>query len=235
MHSYVLHRLEVAGSGGRKIFQDDTFPLLFRYTGGVPRLVNTLCETAMMSAFNEDRDYVTVDDVRGAIEELRWVEYSKRGSTHDANTTGSFAVDHATTGTQAGPALYVGTRGEDVVLAKIIIAKDGETVGELPLRLGRLVVGRTPDNDLQIDSRFVSRHHCQILTTREGSVIEDLNSTNGIAIKSKRIRHRNLNDGDVISIGRHELLYVDERTRQADATGSHALANKPSEAPGSED
>ena len=30
---------------------------------------------------------------------------------------------------------------------------------------GRLIVGRTPDNDVQIDSRFVSRHHCQIITT----------------------------------------------------------------------
>ena len=74
--------------------------------------------------------------------------------------------------------------------------------GELPLRLGRTVVGRTPDNDLQIDSRFVSRHHCQIITTRDSCVIEDLNSTNGILVKSKRVRHHNLNDGDVVTIGR---------------------------------
>src|SRR6188768_1571214 len=45
--AYVLHRLEVAGSGGRKIFDDAVFPVLYRYTGGVPRLINTLCETSM--------------------------------------------------------------------------------------------------------------------------------------------------------------------------------------------
>ncbi len=230
MQAYVLHRLEVAGSGGRKIFQDDTYPTLFRYAGGVPRLVNTLCETAMMSAFNNDRDFVTLEDLQSAIEELRWVEYAKRGSARDTSSTGSYRMDPGATGTQsAGPALYVGSRGDDVVLARIVVAKDGETVGELPLRIGRLVIGRTPDNDLQIDSRFVSRHHCQILTTREGSVIEDLNSTNGIVIKSKRIRHRNLNDGDVITIGRHELLYVDDRVHKADATGSHTPAGPPPE------
>ena len=79
------------------------------------------------------------------------------------------------------------------------------------LRVGRIIVGRTPDNDLQIDSRFVSRHHCQIVTTLHSSVIEDLNSTNGIYVKSKRVRRHYLNDGDVVVIGKHELIYVDER------------------------
>ena len=60
------------------------------------------------------------------------------------------------------------------------------------------MIGRTPDNDLQIDSRFVSRHHCQIITTADGSVIEDLNSTNGMYVKGKRVRRHNLNDGDVV-------------------------------------
>jgi hypothetical protein len=204
--------------------------MLYRYTGGVPRLVNSLCETAMMSAFNEDRDFVTLDDVRRAVEELRWVEFTRRGVGQDPASTGRFGGE--ATGTQeGGPALYVGTRSEDIVLARIIVAKDGETVGELPLRVGRLVVGRTADNDLQIDSRFVSRHHCQIVTTREGCVIEDLNSTNGIAIKAKRVRNRNLNDGDVITIGRHELLYVDERSPQGDTTGTRRLSAETSEHP----
>ncbi len=41
-------------------------------------------------------------------------------------------------------------------------------------------------------------------------MIEDLNSTNGILVKSKRVRHHNLNDGDVVTIGKHDLIYVDE-------------------------
>src|SRR6187200_1197270 len=61
--AYIQHRLEVAGSQGREIFQPETFPLIYRYTGGIPRLVNTLCDTSMMSAFSHDRDAVTVDDV----------------------------------------------------------------------------------------------------------------------------------------------------------------------------
>ena len=80
LRSYVLHRLDVAGADGREIFAEDTFPEIFKYTGGVPRLVNTLCDTAMMAAFNEDRDHVTLADVASAVDELQWVEFSSRAS-----------------------------------------------------------------------------------------------------------------------------------------------------------
>ena len=74
-----------------------------------------------------------------------------------------------------------------------------------------------PAVDLQVDSRYVSRHHCQIVTTPGGSVLEDLNSTNGTYVRSKRVRRHHLNDGDVISLGRHELIYVDERSARGQA------------------
>jgi pSer/pThr/pTyr-binding forkhead associated (FHA) protein len=105
-------------------------------------------------------------------------------------------------------------RGTDQALpslGKLLVATDGRTVQEIALTQGRIIVGRTVDNDLQIDSRFVSRHHCQITTSANSCVIEDLNSTNGIYVKSRRVRRHYLNDGDVVLIGKHELIYVDER------------------------
>jgi general secretion pathway protein A len=42
-------------------------------------------------------------------------------------------------------------------------------------------------------------------------VIEDLNSTNGISVQSKRVRRHNLNDGDIVQVGQHEIMYIDER------------------------
>jgi general secretion pathway protein A len=246
MKAYVLHRLEVAGSNGRTIFEEDTFPVLYRYSGGVPRLINTLCETAMMSAFNSDRDQVLLGDVESAIEELQWPEFSARNSARsnqdsarDAGTTGRFGPNAGTS--QKGPELYIGPddtgRHEAVpeqTLAKLVVVTEGRTVGELPLRMGRTIVGRTPDNDLQIDSRFVSRHHCQVITKTNACIVEDLNSTNGIVVKSKRVRRHNLNDGDVITIGKHDLIYVDERSSQRTGqTGSHPVTTSEGEPEGS--
>jgi general secretion pathway protein A len=205
MRAYIQHRLEVAGGGDRQIFAEEAYAEIFRYTGGVPRLVNTLCDTAMMAAFTADRDTVTLADILQAIEELQWVEYSARNALQmkapsEPRLSESPAVGGATPADNGQP-----------IHGRLLVATDGRTVEERMLRVGRIIVGRTPDNDLQIDSRFVSRHHCQIVTTMHSSVIEDLNSTNGIYVKSKRVRRHYLNDGDVVVIGKHELIYVDER------------------------
>ena len=42
-------------------------------------------------------------------------------------------------------------------------------------------------------------------------MLEDLNSTNGVYVRAKRVRRRMLNDGDVVQIGQHEIMYFDER------------------------
>ena len=60
---------------------------------------------------------------------------------------------------------------------------------------------------MQVDSKFVSRHHAQLISSPEGSVLEDLNSTNGVYLNGKRVRRHKLSPGDVIKIGTHELVY----------------------------
>jgi general secretion pathway protein A len=218
MRAYIQHRLEVAGAGDRQIFAEDTYPEIYRYTGGVPRLINTLCDTAMMSAYGVDRDRVIADDITSSVQELRWVEFSARtqaasralGESHGERS------QQLEGGRSAEPQRLADSRDlrRDVtreIVGRLIIATEGRTISDLTLKLGRVIVGRTADNDVQIDSRFVSRHHCQIITTAQGSVIEDLNSTNGIYVPGKRVRRHNLNDGDVVVIGKHELMYVDER------------------------
>jgi len=202
--AYIDHRLEVAGSQGRRIFAEDTYAKIYRYTGGVPRLINTLCDTCMLSAFGRDQDAISMQDLDAAIRELQWVEF--------ASGNNSFRVPEVEQAPLPQPELAQ-------TVGRILLASGGKTVLERELRPGRLVIGRTPDNDLQIDSKFISRHHCQIVTQPDSCVIEDLNSTNGIFVQSKRVRRHNLNDGDVVQVGQHEVMYIDERAprmREAD-------------------
>ncbi len=217
--AYILHRLEVAGAQGRRIFSDAALALVQRYTGGVPRLINTLCDTAMMSAFAMDKDTVDDTEVRAAIDELQWVEYAAR-------------TNRMVRSEMMVPVLRAVSA--DAVLGRLYVATDGQTVAEKDLRAGRFLIGRTAENDLQIDSKYVSRHHCQVTVTLEAAVIEDLNSTNGLVCRGRRVRRQQLKDGDVIVIGQHTLTYVDERPNRAtvvvptesgapdpNATGSH--------------
>ncbi|MGC3979987.1 MAG: AAA family ATPase [Steroidobacteraceae bacterium] len=197
---YIQHRLEVAGSEGREIFAADAYPYIFRFTGGVPRLINTLCDTSMMAAFAQDRDVVSLNDVKTAVAELRWHEYSERSVKlptllHHGNRSANHQTEHT--------------------LAHVLLSRKGESLGDYELKPGRFLIGRTAENDLQIDSQFISRHHAQIISTSGSCIIEDLNSTNGIAHNGKRIRRRVLNDGDVLQIGEHELAYMDERSSRS--------------------
>ena len=180
--------------------------MIFRYTGGVPRLINTLCDTAMMAAFDQERDSVMLTDIQAAIAELQWSEFSSRTSRVPMR---QFRIHAANTSERACRlrAFWWGT--------------EAKTVDERELRPGRKIIGRTPDNDIQIDSKFVSRHHCQIITTSDSCVIEDLNSTNGIYVKSKRVRKHNFNDGDVVVVGQHEIMYMDERVPRLRGGAEH--------------
>ena len=220
---YIQHRLDVAGAGDRELFAADTYPEIFRYCGGVPRLINTLCDTAMMAAFTADRDTVTRADIVSAVQELQWVDFAHRPHHHAAEADRlpppKPPAAHDGRAAQGGRAAPAGRPA----LARLLVATDGRTVQEIPLRTGRVIVGRTADNDLHIDSRFISRHHCQVITTPHSCVIEDLNSTNGIFVKSNRVRRHYLNDGDVVLVGKHELIYVDERAPRTRATLSDTI------------
>jgi len=194
-HEYITHRLEVAGAKGRTIFEPAACDLVFRYAGGVPRLVNVLCDTALLCAFAEERTVVDDKIVKAAVEELQWVEYSERLREHDraADHTGRFA----NTG--------------DRPMARLEVLYRDQLIGEFRLGLGKAIIGRTADNDVRIESRFISRHHAQVVSDQTGSVLEDLNSTNGVFIRSQRVKHQTLVDGDIIQIGEHKLLYRDMR------------------------
>jgi hypothetical protein len=201
---YIDHRLEVAGSQGRRIFAEETYATIFKFTGGVPRLINTLCDTALMASFGRDRDTVSVADLDAAIAELQWVEFA-------AGTNRMRPPSIEYTPPPVGDSHHT--------VARILLASEGKTVIEKELKPGRLVIGRTADNDLQIDSKFISRHHCQIVTQADSCLIEDLNSTNGIYVQSKRVRRYNLNDGDVVQVGQHEIMYIDERVPRLRGSG----------------
>lgn len=192
-HDYIQHRLDIAGAEGRRIFSDDALDIVFRYSGGVPRLTNIICDTAMLCAFAEERGTVDANLVKAAAEELQWPEYSAR--TRDKSSSA--------TGTYRGPG--------SGSLASLDLLFGDQLITHYQLSPGRTIIGRTSDNDLQIRSKFISRHHAQITTDRRHSVIEDLNSTNGLFIGGRRVKQHVLQNGDVIHLGEHKLLYRDIR------------------------
>jgi type II secretory pathway predicted ATPase ExeA len=77
---YKLHRLHIAGASDPELFMPATFPVIYKYTGGVPRLINTLCDTCLICAYAENTNRVSPQVLSAAIEELQWVPYAKRAN-----------------------------------------------------------------------------------------------------------------------------------------------------------
>jgi pSer/pThr/pTyr-binding forkhead associated (FHA) protein/chromosome segregation ATPase len=92
----------------------------------------------------------------------------------------------------------------------LIRSEDGREIMHV---LGRRTsIGRTPDNDLQIEAKFISRHHAVILVGPVHTIIEDLNSTNGVQVNGRRITRQILKDGDVVQIAKVHYRFVVRRS-----------------------
>jgi chromosome segregation ATPase len=95
---------------------------------------------------------------------------------------------------------------------RLLIRTDGDTE-VLHVLSRKTTVGRTPDNDLQIDAKFISRHHAVILAGPNQTIIEDLNSTNGILVNNRRVTRSALKDGDNVTIGRTRFRFAARPSR----------------------
>jgi hypothetical protein len=104
-------------------------------------------------------------------------------------------------------------------MARLILSLEGQVLAEYNMNKERYTIGRLPDNDIRIDNAAVSGHHSLIINILNDSFLEDLNSTNGTYVNGKLIKKHALQNGDVITVGHHQLRFAD----------SHAAEQEPDE------
>jgi general secretion pathway protein A len=67
---YIQHRLELCGSRGVPYFTQPALWRIYRYSHGVPRLINAVCDKALLAGFVQQTDRVTFRTIGRAIREL---------------------------------------------------------------------------------------------------------------------------------------------------------------------
>ncbi len=101
-------------------------------------------------------------------------------------------------------------------MSRLILSLNGQTLAEYNMTKERYTVGRLPDNDVRIDNPAVSGHHSLIINILNDSFLEDLNSTNGTYVNGRLIKKHALQHGDVVTIGHHQIRFVDDNADEAD-------------------
>jgi pSer/pThr/pTyr-binding forkhead associated (FHA) protein len=96
-------------------------------------------------------------------------------------------------------------------MARLMLSLDGQVLAEYNMNKERYTIGRLPDNDIRIDNPAVSGHHSLIINILNDSFLEDLNSTNGTYVNGKLIKKHAMQHGDVITVGHHQLRFVDNQ------------------------
>jgi pSer/pThr/pTyr-binding forkhead associated (FHA) protein len=89
-------------------------------------------------------------------------------------------------------------------------------------RIGRTVIGREESCDVVIRDPTVSARHAEIIVRPETTTVTNLLATNGTRVNGQQIQNAELVDGDVLRIGRVNLVFKDVPALQAE----HSLLGK---------
>lgn len=208
---YVRHRLAVAGGEIDEIFEPEAVKDIHRLTQGIPRLINTLCDTALTACMVDDLPKVTLEVIDEVVHELRWQWFEERQELENRSPQ-----RHVTGHSK--------NRTPRVIL---MVYKSGQFVEQVQASQFPFVIGRSNANDLVIIDKEVSRRHALIDCIGGIYVVEDLNSKNGILVNRKRRPRALLRSGDIITFGQMDVVFYSDRAAAKDAPANNlAVVNE---------
>ncbi|MDH5649230.1 MAG: FHA domain-containing protein [Gammaproteobacteria bacterium] len=107
-------------------------------------------------------------------------------------------------------------------MAKLILKFNNEIIDHIDLAQGDMKIGRKPSCEIFVDNLAVSGEHANIFTIGDDSFVQDLGSTNGTFVNNKKITKHHLRNGDVITIGKHSMVFFAEAASQEENTEDFA-------------
>jgi putative secretion ATPase (PEP-CTERM system associated) len=84
---YIMHRLTIAGNPDVMKMKEDMINLIYRFSRGIPRLINIVCDYALLAAFTEGEKEVSTEIVREIVSDLELRDYSSESESYDVPET----------------------------------------------------------------------------------------------------------------------------------------------------
>lgn len=93
-HEYIHHRLEIAGSKDDQVFTPQAIDRIWKFSGGIPRIINTLCDRALLMAYTASKKRIDGKIIKGVIQVSGYLKPhpAGRGRTSIRYITAGMAV-----------------------------------------------------------------------------------------------------------------------------------------------
>jgi pSer/pThr/pTyr-binding forkhead associated (FHA) protein len=98
-------------------------------------------------------------------------------------------------------------------MSRVLIGKVADQELRFPLFKKRLTIGRTQQNDIQLQAPQISRRHAVVMTEGDVTRVIDWGSKNGVYVNSRRVTEHFLTSGDVVAIGDAKFRYEERPKR----------------------
>lgn len=108
---------------------------------------------------------------------------------------------------------------EGGVMPEIIIKYEDKILEKFLTEKKRITIGRTPDNDIVLENKAISRRHAIIEFGDNAAVIMDNESLNGTFVNARKVNEEILKDNDIITIGKYNLVFHTEVKRSPQSLG----------------
>ncbi|KPL01098.1 MAG: hypothetical protein AMJ91_01420 [candidate division Zixibacteria bacterium SM23_73_3] len=99
-------------------------------------------------------------------------------------------------------------------MPEIVVKFEDKVIERVVTQKKKISIGRTPDNDIVLDNKAVSRKHALIEFDQDSALIIDNESLNGIFVNSRKVTEEVLRDDDQITIGKFDLVYHRDTPRE---------------------
>jgi pSer/pThr/pTyr-binding forkhead associated (FHA) protein len=94
----------------------------------------------------------------------------------------------------------------EVPSLRVVAVLNHRVVADQTFDQDRVVIGRAPECDLQLDNLALSRQHAELLRSPFGWLLRDPGSRNGIRVNGAVVEQQQLRDGDRIQLGKFSLI-----------------------------
>ena len=129
-----------------------------------------------------------------------------------AELSGTTIVDFEEHLSEGGEQQRVSRDGERI--NRMLIGRIDNQELRFPLFKNRLTIGRTQQNDIQLNVPYISRRHAVVLTEGDTTRVVDWGSKNGVYVNSRRITEHFLKSGDRVTIGNADFHYEERVKRE---------------------